>query len=102
MKKPRKYYVGDDFIWVVDTDDEQFCTECDDFVMTVIEVEAFAQDEDSELTEETADYDDEIGKAFCPDCGESYTLFSDPAAAAESAFSDYQAERADAIRKGEW
>lgn len=102
MQKPVKYAVAESFIWVVSTEQEMFCTECDEFVVPLIEVEAFAQDEDSELTEETADYDETIGKPFCGDCGEEHTLFSDPQAAREAAREDYLIDRADAIRKGEW
>lgn len=98
MQKPAKY--AD--IWVISTDSEMFCTECDDFVTPLIEVEVFGLGLVDVPEEDNVDYDETKGKPFCPDCGEEYTLFESESDAAAAAREQYDADRADAIRKGEW
>lgn len=91
MQTLRKYAEN---TWVIDYD-QKFCPTCDEFITTVIEVETFV-DEDGAV-----DYDDTVGKPFCPEC-ETEDLYIDPADLREAVLEDYRITRAEYERTGEW
>lgn len=74
---------------------EMFCGECDEMMDTRIAVDAFMGEDGAPDWEET------IGEAFCAHC-ESEELYESEREAVEVARENYEADRADAMRKGEW
>jgi hypothetical protein len=95
----KKITVNEVDYYVIDKQ-EAFCGTCDEYVTAVVEV-TFADDE-GELVEGPNDnWDEKDESPFCPECGET-DLYEDEDAAAAEAKANYQAERADYIRKGEW
>lgn len=74
---------------------EMFCGECDEMMETRIAVDAFMGEDGA------VDWEDTIGEAFCAVC-ESEDLYEDEREAVRIGRENYEADRADAIRKGEW
>lgn len=79
--------------------ESKFCGECVEDVSVNIDVDAWTQDEEGEPCE--PEYDDTIGNPYCADCG-SENLYDDEDDYARAVQDNYLADRADAIRKGEW
>lgn len=75
---------------------DMFCANCDEWRETLIQVDAFMGEDG------VPEWDDTIGEAFCSVCEEEAWLFDSEEEAVQAARENYEADRADAIRKGEW
>jgi len=95
----QKITVNETDYYVIDKQ-EAFCGVCDEYVTAVVEV-IFADEDGEPVDEPTDNYAEMDDGPFCPECGET-SLYEDEDEAAAEALSNYRAERADYIRKGEW
>lgn len=99
-KITKQVYAPQRDVLVINYGFDRYCPNCDEYVEPVMEIGlTWITDDPNESECEW----DEIGEPFCPNsnCRETYFTGS-PEEAAENARDSYYADRADAMRKGEW